>query len=58
MELKKTPKADLENKRNIFIQIGLVIALGIVFHGFQYSRHVLSSAYTFGDWTLQQLKTR
>lgn len=34
MELKKTPRADLENKRSIFVQIGLVISLGIVFMAF------------------------
>lgn len=29
MEVKKSPKADLQNKRGIFLLIGLVIALGI-----------------------------
>lgn len=29
MEIKKSPKADLQNKRGIFLLIGLVIALGI-----------------------------
>lgn len=29
MEIKKTPKADLENKKSLFLMIGLVIALGI-----------------------------
>lgn len=28
MEVKKTPKADLENKRMLFLEIGLVIVLG------------------------------
>lgn len=48
MELKKTPKADLENKRNIFIQMGLVIALGIVFVAFNIHDSVRSAA-GFGD---------
>lgn len=48
MELKKTPKADLENKRNIFIQMGLVIALGIVFVAFNIHDSV-RSASGFGD---------
>mgnify|MGYP006911589308 CR=1 FL=1 len=34
MELKKTPKADLENKRNLFLTIGLVAALGIMLFAF------------------------
>ncbi len=29
MEIKKSPKADLQNKRGIFLLLGLVIALGI-----------------------------
>ena len=36
MEVKKSPKADLENKRVIFTQIGLVLALAIVFFAFEY----------------------
>lgn len=36
MEVKKTPKADLENKRNIFLWIGLVVALGVVLAAFEY----------------------
>jgi periplasmic protein TonB len=30
MELKKNPHADLEKKKSLFIQIGLVVSLGIV----------------------------
>lgn len=29
MEIKKTPKADLENKKSLFLMVGLVIALAI-----------------------------
>ena len=36
MEVKKTPKADLENKRNIFLMIGLVLALAIVLFAFEW----------------------
>lgn len=35
MELKKSPKADLENKRSIFVQIGLVVSLAICLYGFE-----------------------
>lgn len=34
MELKKSPKADLENKRNIFVQAGLVVSLAICLYAF------------------------
>ncbi len=30
MEIKKLPKADLENKRIVFMQIGLVVVLSLV----------------------------
>ncbi len=35
MELKKSPKADLENKRNLFVQLGLVVSLAICLYGFE-----------------------
>lgn len=39
MELKKTPKADLENKKFLFREIGLIVALAIVFAGFEYKTY-------------------
>ncbi len=37
MEIKKTEGANLENKRLLFIEIGLVLALAITFGAFSYS---------------------
>lgn len=37
MEIKKSKKADLENKRGLFFQLGLLITLGIVFVAFEWS---------------------
>ncbi|HPK29952.1 MAG TPA: energy transducer TonB [Bacteroidales bacterium] len=37
MEVKKTPKADLENKKLLFREIGLIIALGIVLLAFEWT---------------------
>ena len=37
MELKKTPKADLENKKQLYFMIGLVFALGITLVGFEWT---------------------
>ena len=37
MEVKKSPKASLENKRLLLLEAGLVIALGIVYGAFNYS---------------------
>ncbi len=37
MEQKKTSKADLENKRNMFLLIGLVTALGVTLLAFEWT---------------------
>ena len=37
MEIKKTPKADLENRRTLYTEIGLVGALLVVWGAFSYS---------------------
>ena len=37
MEIKKTPKADLENRRTLFTEIGLAVALLVVWGAFSYS---------------------
>ncbi len=34
MELRKTPKADLENKKGYFFEIGMIVALLVVFAAF------------------------
>lgn len=36
MEIKKSPKADLENKKTLFRQIGLIVVLAVVFFAFEY----------------------
>lgn len=35
MEIKKSSKADLEKKRFVFLEIGLIVALGLVLFGFE-----------------------
>ncbi len=37
MELKKSKKADLENKRGLFLQIGMFISLVVVLYAFNYT---------------------
>lgn len=37
MEIKKSEKASLENKKLLFTEIGLVVALGVVYGAFEYS---------------------
>lgn len=36
MEVKKAPKADLEGKKTLFFEIGLVLALGILLYAFEW----------------------
>lgn len=44
MELKKSQKADLENKRSTFVQIGLVISLGLCLLAFEWTNKVEKAA--------------
>ncbi len=37
MEIKKTPKADLENKKGLFTEIGLAVVLALVLGAFEFS---------------------
>ena len=39
MTTKKSPRADLENKRLLFIQIGLILALVVVLAAFEYKTY-------------------
>jgi len=39
METKKTPKANLENKRLLFLEIGLTVALLLIFLSFEWKTH-------------------
>jgi protein TonB len=43
MELKKSIKADLENKRGLFITIGMFVSLGIVLYAFSYTEKVVKA---------------
>jgi len=48
MELKKSKKADLENKRGLFLQIGMFVALAVVLYAFNYTEKV-SKADSLGQ---------
>ena len=37
MEVKKSEKANLENKKLLFLEIGLMLALGIVWFAFEWT---------------------
>ena len=37
MEIKKSPKADLKNKRGLLLEIGLVVSLLLVIAAFAYT---------------------
>lgn len=43
MKSKKTPKADLEKKRGLFLEIGLLLALGVCLAAFEWSSPNLNS---------------
>ena len=56
MELKKSKKADLENKKGIFLQIGMVIVLGIILAAFEWSSrpNMESSLGELADMDLEE----
>lgn len=47
MEIKKSAKADLENKRSLFIQIGFVVAIGLSLFAFEYDFGEKQEAQSF-----------
>lgn len=55
MELKKSPKADLESKRNVFLWIGLVITLGIILGAFEWTSKQ-SKADSLGSIQAQEVE--
>ena len=50
MEIKKTPKADLENKKILFREIGLILALAVVLLAFEWKTYDKQIS-TLGDNT-------
>jgi periplasmic protein TonB len=52
MEAKKTAKADLENKKRIFMQIGLVVALMVVWMAFEWKQYE-RTVYDLGDLDIE-----
>jgi protein TonB len=55
MEPKKNPEVNLERKKGLFLQIGLVIALLIVLGAFEYKSYE-KSAYNLGSLNLDDLE--
>lgn len=49
MELKKSVKADLEGKKTVFLQLGLIAALAITLVAFEYRSYDKLSVEGFGD---------
>ncbi|PLX07135.1 MAG: energy transducer TonB [Marinilabiliales bacterium] len=56
MKSKKTKKADLENKRGIFFQIGLIAVLGIVLLAFEWTNteERVASLGELGDMEIEE----
>ena len=55
MKIKKNPKVNLERKRGLFLQIGLVISLILVLIAFEY-RSYEKGAYDLGSLNLDDLE--
>ena len=55
MESKKNPKADLESKKGIFLQIGLIISLLAVIGAYEYKSYDALGVSGFGDHKMDAL---
>jgi len=55
MELKKHPQADLEKKRGLFMQIGLVAALAIVWIALEWKSYE-QNAFNLGDLMMEDIE--
>jgi periplasmic protein TonB len=55
MEVKKSPKADLESKRSVFLMVGLVLALGLTLVAFEY-RSAPKKTDTLGQLQMQDIE--
>ena len=53
MEIKKAPKVDLEKKKGIFFEIGLVLALGILLYAFEWKTETKKTQDMQGSETEQ-----
>lgn len=53
MEIKKAPKVDLERKKGIFFEIGLVLALGILLYAFEWKTETKKTQDMQGSETEQ-----
>lgn len=49
MEIKKTPKANLENKKFLFREIGLILTLAVVLLAFEWKTYEKSASTLAGD---------
>jgi len=55
MEPKKSPKADLENKRSLLLLIGLVVSLGVILVAFEWTTKP-SAASSLGEIQTQEVE--
>lgn len=49
MELKKNPKADINKKSTLFLNIGLVVSISLVFLAFEYKFYDEGPAMDLGQ---------
>jgi protein TonB len=49
MELKKSEKADLESRKGIFFQLGLIFAMAVILVAFEWKSYDALDINTMGD---------
>ena len=56
MELKKSPKADLGNKKLLFLEIGLIVALGVTYLAFNYTTDKMNKSTLEENQTAEEVE--
>ena len=56
MEKKKSERADLQNKKVLFMEIGCIIALALVYYGFEYTSEEVRTAVLDGSTVITEIE--
>jgi len=55
MEPKKSPKADLEKRKNLYFQVGLIFTLAVIWFALEYKSYE-TSAFDLGDLMMDDIE--
>lgn len=56
MEKKKSERADLQNKKVLFMEIGCIVALALVYFGFEYTSEEVRTAVLYNNNVITEIE--